>query len=167
MPMTSWIFCPIDSRFDRESFDCGKEALNTYLKRFARQNHERGISRTFVAIRDPEDTKVAGFYSVCTAQVNFQSFPTQEKRLPRYPIPALRITQLAVDRTAQGERLGVALLMQALNAAVRVSEDVGIYAVIVDALDEEAKQFYLKYEFIPFLDAPRSLYLPIKKILEM
>jgi GNAT superfamily N-acetyltransferase len=160
----NWIFRPIDASFDRESFDCGKDALNTYLKRFARQNHERGISRTFVALREAEDVTISGFYSLCMAQVSFQSFPASEKRLPRYPIPALRISQLAVDRSAQGTGLGKVLLMRALSTAIRLSEEVGIYAVIVDAIDDEATQFYLKYDFIAFVDSPRSLYLPIKTL---
>ncbi len=60
--------------------------------------------------------------------------------------------------------LGKVLLMRALSTAIRLSEEVGIYAVIVDAIDDEAKQFYLKYAFIPFVDNPRSLYLPIQTI---
>jgi GNAT superfamily N-acetyltransferase len=163
--MTVWTFHPIDNTFNREAFDCGNEQLNTYLKRFARQNHDRNISRTFVALKNPEDTEIAGFYSICMAQVSHTSFSEKEqKRLPRYPIPAMRLSQLAVDQSAQGQGLGKIMLARVLDTAIELSETVGIYAVVVDAIDEAAKTFYMKYGFVAFVDQPMTLFLPIRSI---
>jgi GNAT superfamily N-acetyltransferase len=162
----SWTFCPISKQMSRDDFDCGKEKLNLYLRQSARQHHEKGISKTFVALPKPESTIIAGYYAVCMAQIEFLSLPTtQQKGIPReYPIPAMRITRLAVDKTFQGKRLGQELLMEALTRAVRLASEVAIYAVVVDAIDDEAKQFYLKYDFIAYEDRPDSLFLPLKQL---
>jgi GNAT superfamily N-acetyltransferase len=153
----------------RESFDCGQESLNLYLRQFARQHHEKGISKTFVAIPESESTIIAGYYSVCMAQIEFLSIPSsQQKGIPReYPVPAMRITRLAVDKAFQGRKLGQELLMEALTRALRLSSEVAVYAVVVDAIDDKAKQFYLKYDFIAYTDYPDSLFLPVKKLLNI
>jgi GNAT superfamily N-acetyltransferase len=163
---TSWSFCPISKQMSREGFDCGKEKLNLYLRQSARQHHEKGISKTFVALPEPESNIIAGYYSVCMAQISFLSLSTtQQKGIPsEYPIPAMRITRLAVDKTFQGKGLGQELLMEALTRALRLSSEVAIYAVVVDAIDEQAKLFYLKYDFIPYEDQSNSLFLPIKQL---
>jgi ribosomal protein S18 acetylase RimI-like enzyme len=161
-----WTFCPISKQMSREDFDCGKESLNLYLRQSARQHHEKGISKTFVALPDPKSTIIAGYYSVCMAQIEFLSMPSaQQKGIPReYPIPAMRITRLAVDKTFQGQKLGEELLMEALNRALRLSSEVAICAVVVDAIDDRAKQFYLKYDFIVYEDRPQSLFLTMKQL---
>ncbi len=161
---TLWTFCPISKQMSRDSFDCGKEKLNLYLRQSARQHHEKGISKTFVALPEPESKIIAGYYSVCMAQIEFLSMPTsQQKGIPReYPIPAMRITRLAVDKTFQGKRLGQELLMEALTRALRLASEIAIYAVVVDAIDDEAKQFYLKYDFVAYEDQTDSLFLPLK-----
>jgi GNAT superfamily N-acetyltransferase len=161
-----WTFCPISKAMSREHFDCGKEKLNLYLRQAARQHHEKGISKTFVALPEPESLIIAGYYSVCMAQIEFLSMPaSQQKGIPReYPIPAMRIARLAVDKAFQGKKLGQELLMDALHRALRLSSEVAIYAVVVDAIDDEAKQFYLKYDFLAYEDQPNSLFLPIKQL---
>jgi GNAT superfamily N-acetyltransferase len=161
-----WTFCPISKQMSRENFDCGNDKLNLYLRQSARQHHEKGISKTFVALPEPDSTIIAGYYSVCMAQISFSPMPlTQKKGIPReYPIPAMRITRLAVDQTFQGQGLGQELLMEALYRALRLSLDVAIYAVVVDAIDAQAKCFYLKYDFIPYEDQSQSLFLPIYQL---
>lgn len=89
---------------------------------------------------------------------------SDRQKIPNYPIPAALIGRLAVDRSCQGQGLGTELLVNALIRIVKASQEIGIYAVRVDAINNRAKQFYLKHEFIPFEDAPRSLFLPIKAI---
>jgi GNAT superfamily N-acetyltransferase len=71
---------------------------------------------------------------------------------------------LAVDKFCQGQGLGIELLVNALLRIVKASEEIGIYAVRVDAIDDQAKQFYLKHEFIPFIDNSLSLFLPLQTI---
>ena len=143
-------------------FNCGSEELNTYLKRFAKKNDKLGIGRTFVLL---ESTHALGFYTASMAQIEFKTLPkSSQGQLPKYPIPAVRIGRLAIDIKAQGKGLGEFLLMDALSRCVRASEEVAVFAVIVDAKNQQAKDFYLKYGFIPLEDQELSLFLPISTI---
>jgi ribosomal protein S18 acetylase RimI-like enzyme len=162
-----WIFQPLASTHDRANFDCGTEQLNIYLQQYARQNHERGFAKTFVAVTSADNLTIAGFYATCAASIAFAEFPVSEKRLPRYPIPVMRIAQLAVDLRFQGMRLGEELLMEALQRAILVNEVTGIYAIVVDAIDDRACQFYERYEFQRLNDSPNSLFLSMKKVLSL
>lgn len=85
-------------------------------------------------------------------------------RTLRYPVPAFRIGKLAVDRDFQGNGVGRWLLTQALLKAVEVSHSAAVFAVLVDAIDEKAKAFYLKYGFIPLEERPLTLFLPLATI---
>ncbi len=81
--------------------------------------------------------------------------------LPRYPIPSFRIEKLAVDSSMQGKGLGELLLENALKKALQVSSDVAVYCILVDALNQKAKDFYLKYSFLPLNNSDLTLYLPL------
>lgn len=181
MDSDRWDFVPLEKKHDRKQFDCGNEELNQYLKKYAKQNDKKGISKVYVATRTVTPAQgeapdladrtqsirvpIDGYYTISTCTISFKSLPADiSRRLPNYPIPAVLIGRLAVDLNCQGEGLGEELLINALNRIVLVSEEVGIYAVRVDAIDEGAKQFYLKYEFIPFVDESLSLFLPLKTI---
>jgi predicted GNAT family N-acyltransferase len=160
-----WNFVPIHKKYQRDHFDCGYPALDDYIKKYAKQNHEKGIAKTFVAIEDSTSLKVDGFYTLSASTIEFESLPDiSRKGLPAYPIPAILIGKLAVDSAAKGQGLGTELLVDALLRAVKASQDVAVFAVRVDAIDSTARDFYLKYEFIPFQDQPLSLFLPIKTI---
>ncbi|MBD1900772.1 GNAT family N-acetyltransferase [Trichocoleus sp. DQ-A3] len=162
-----WIFHPLDSSVRKDAFDCGVPKLNDYLKQYAGQNDRKGIAKTFVAIPKEDGNEVVGYYTISMSSITFDSLPEQlRKRLPRYPVPAMLIGQLAVDTSMQGRGLGKRLLMDALSKAVRLADEVGIFAVRVDALDDESKQFYLKYGFVPLIDYKFSLFLPMATILK-
>ncbi len=150
---------------DLRNFDAGVEALSEYLKRYARQNHDRGIGRTYVLV-DP-DSKAIGYYVVSMAEISFISLPDlHQKRIPRYPVPAMRIGRLAVDHRYRGRKLGELLLMDALHRAVSLFNEIGIFAVVVDAKDRAAEKFYERYGFIHFVDKPGSLFLTIQTIVQ-
>jgi GNAT superfamily N-acetyltransferase len=151
---------PLSSKHDRSSFDCGESSLNTYLKQYARQNDEKGLGRTFVAV-EASQTRIKGYYTISTGAVTFEEVP---EKVPRYPIPIVHLGRLAVDLNSQGERLGELLLIDALERAFKASEQLGIYAVEVRALNDRARNFYLKYGFMPLLDDEFHLYLPMKTI---
>ena len=165
MSRMRWIFSPLDKSFNKSAFDCGKPQLNEYLKKYAWQNQKRRYSITFVATI--ENTKeIAGYYCTSASSIEFAKIPDAvNKKLPKYPAPVMLIGQLAVDQKMQGKGLGKLLLMHALSRAIRISSEIGIFAVRVDAMDQEAKDFYLKYGFIPLKDAEFSLILPIKTII--
>jgi GNAT superfamily N-acetyltransferase len=156
---------PISRQLDLESFDCGSRALNDYLQKYARQNHDRNISKTFVAVEKDGGRKALGFYTLVASEIDAQSIPTSlSKHLPRYPVPAVRIGRLGVDKRHKGRGIGGELLWDAFCKANRLSDEVGIYAVVVDAKDENAVRFYHKYGFAPLSSDPKTLYLPIETI---
>lgn len=153
----------LTEKHDRVSFDCGEPSLNEYLQRFARQNAELFLGRTYVLVV-PGQTRIEGYYTISSGAVARQDLP--EKRLPRYPIPVVLMGRLAVDRQAQGRGYGELLLQDALKRSAQLAQHLGIYAVVVDALNEKARDFYGKYGFAQTVDDPMRLYLPIKKVLQ-
>ena len=154
----NWTFKTIDGSVNKERFDCGSHPLNEYLKKYARQNHESGLGKTYVAIDEEEG--VIGYYTISTAQVKSDFLPQKvTKKLPKYPIPAVRIGRLAVDKSMHGQGLGKELLMHALTNILELSERVGIFLVIVDAKDDDAVVFYEKYGFVQSPENPKTLFL--------
>lgn len=145
---------------DRRSFDCGVQDLNTYLQKYSGQHELKGIGRTYVATKE-RDNRVLGYYTISSSAVAFDIVP---EKLPRHPVPVALIGRLAVDKSVRGQRLGEMLLIHALRSAQRASKIVGIYAVVVDAMDESARRFYLKYGFLELIDDQLHLYLPMKTI---
>ncbi len=153
---------PLSKHHCRASFDCGQESLGTYLKQYGRQNDERGLSRTFVAVEAAGEATILGYYTLSNGSVFFENLPAE--RLPRYPIPTVLLARLAVDKSHQGRGLGRILLLDALRRAARVSQEAGVFAVEVVALNEEARGFYLKYGFQSLADDRMHLCLTLKTI---
>lgn len=149
----------LNARHCRDGFDCGEPALNDFLLRQAGQQQRRGFGKTYVAVSE-EGVAVLGFVTVSAGQVATEKLPAHLK-LPRYPVPMLRIGRLAVSRAHQGQGLGQDLLAFALNLALEFSHRVGLYAVVVDAKNETAAAFYVGLGFQPCLDNPLCLYLPV------
>jgi len=145
---------------DRSKFDCSVQALNIYLQKYSSQRQRKGVSRTYVATEDTAE-RVLGYYTISAGGVDFDTVP---ENLPRHPIPIALIGRLAVDICAREQGLGETLLIHAMVSAQRVADIAGVYAVVVDALDPQAKSFYLKYGFKELLDDHLHLYLPMKTI---
>ena len=155
-------FNSINRKIKRDDFDCGNKELNDYFQRYARQNHEHGISKCFVALT--EKNHPVGFYTLSAAQVTKASLSADTlSKTPNYPIPAVRIGKLAVDKKFKGQGIGKLLLVDAFKRILSV-EDIAIKVVVVDAKDEAAADFYLKYGFIRFQDNPGSLFIPIETV---
>jgi GNAT superfamily N-acetyltransferase len=153
----------LSSSHDRDSFDCGVEELNVYLLKYSGQHERKGMGRTYVAIAEGQ-RPVLGYYTISSSAVSFDEVP---ENLPHHPIPVALIGRLAIDRSAHGRGLGEALLIHALSSAQRAGEIVGIYAIVVDALDQQAKNFYLRYGFQQLLDDPLHLYLPMRVVKQL
>lgn len=163
----TWSIERLDKRHDRTAFDCGVAPLNNYLQHLASQHARKGISKTYVAVC-PGEGNVRGFYALAAGHLLLTDLPVSLRdRLPSYPIPTVHLGQLAVDRSAQGQGLGEALLFDALQRVTRASEELGVYAVTVDAVDEQAKAFYLKYGFVAIDADPLHLYLEMKVIRQL
>ncbi|MDA3811989.1 MAG: GNAT family N-acetyltransferase [Spirochaetaceae bacterium] len=156
---------PISKKINRKDFDCGIEELNTYLRQFAIPNDKKNIGKTFVAVENQNLNKPVGYYTVSMAQILFNELPEAIKKgLPRYPIPAMRIGKLAIDSESQGNKIGALLLKDALLRAVNISSQVALHFVVVDALNEKAKSFYLKYGFSAFEENPLTLVISLETI---
>lgn len=152
---------PLRSDHERDGFDGGEPALNTFLARYARQNEAVGLSRTYVATPEGE-RRVVGYYTLSAGAVAFAKVPEPlRKRLARYPIPVAHLGRLATCRSVRGRGLGGVLLVDALARSLRVADELGIVAVDVRAKTEAARAFYLKYGFVSLEDDPLHLYLPL------
>ena len=147
------------ARHQRAGFDCGEPTLNDFLQRQAGQLGRRGFGKTYVALAD-DGVRVLGFVTLSVGQVEAQTLPPQLK-LPRYPAPMLRIGRLAVDRLQQGRGTGQHLMSFALQLALEFSQQVSLYAVMVDAKSAQAKAFYTSLGFVATLGDPLCLYLPL------
>jgi GNAT superfamily N-acetyltransferase len=157
----SFVIELLSRRHDRKPFDCGQPALNDYLQRYARQNQESGVGRTYVAVEDG-GARVVGFYTLSAGSVEFDDAPDDlRRRLPRYPIPVAHLGRLATCRSVQGQGLGGALLYDAIQRTVSVADDIGIVAIEVRAKTVEAREFYLKHGFHALVDDELHLYLPL------
>lgn len=162
--MNDWKVVLLSSGHDAASFDCGVESLNTFLRQYAGQNARKGINKTHVALY-PQTQRIAGFYTLSAGSISFSAVPPEcSRRLPNYPIPTVHLGRLAVDKQAQGKGLGGLLLLDAIETVRRTAESIGIFAVSVDALDDNAVSFYRSFGFIALLDDPRHLFLPIATI---
>ncbi len=156
---------PLLAHHDRTGFDCGVDSLNIYLQRYARQNASRDLGITYVAVDSSGESHIQGYYTLANSSVARDAFP--EAGLPQYPVPTVLLARLAVDVSQQGKGIGGLLLANALRLALQTSGLLGVFAVEVVALDESARAFYLRYGFMPLLDDPLHLYLPMKAIRKM
>lgn len=147
---------------DCVGFDCGVPALNDYLRKFASQHRRRAVSQTFVLVDDSAPTQVLGYYTLSAAQLEAGSLSDAErKRLPRYPIPCIRMGRLAVSLASRGEGHGRLLIGLAVERCLKARQEVAAYALVVDAKDEIAVEFYRHYGFTACRDAPLTLYLAL------
>ncbi len=163
--MSGWYEEPINKKHDREMFDCGEEALNEFLRRFARKSHELGGAKTFLAIDDADNKTIFGFYSLSPASVDYARTPEIIRRgLARHDVPAFRLARLAVDRKMQGQGIGGHLLLAASRRCLLASMEVGGVVLVIDAKNERSAQWYAAYGAVPLLDAPFSLLLPLATI---
>ena len=128
-----------------DEFECGEAALDEWFKRRAMHNQMSGASRTF-AVTD-QDSHVHGYYAMAAGAVSHQMAASSVRRNMPDPVPVMVLARLAVDRRAQGIKLGASLLQDAVNRAVVVSHNAGVRALLVHALNDRAKAFYEHYGF--------------------
>lgn len=128
-----------------DGFDCGENVLDEWLKRRALANQSGGASRTFVVADAAQ--RVCGYYALAAGAVAHQQASSAIRRNMPDPVPVLVLARLAVARHAQGEKLGAALLQDAVNRTLVVAQNTGVRALLVHALHERAKQFYEHYGF--------------------
>jgi GNAT superfamily N-acetyltransferase len=163
--MPTWREEPIGKQHDREAFDCGDEALNEFLRRYARKSHERGGAKTFLAIDDSDKKTILGFYSLSPASVDYARTPEIVRRgLARHDVPGFRLARLAVDHRFQGHGIGGQLLLAAGRRCLLAAVEVGGVVLVIDAKNERVAAWYGTYGAVPLLDAPLTLLLPLATI---
>ena len=154
---------PLNRDHDRKSFDCGISEINDFLRRYARQNAERGVAQTFVLVEPHEPRTILGYYSLSTAQVDFEQVSEEHRRrLPKYPVPAARMGRLGVDHRHQGQGIGSRLLGLAIRRCQAIRKEIGIVVLVVDAKDEAAASFYEHHGFTAVERDPLTLYLHLE-----
>jgi GNAT superfamily N-acetyltransferase len=160
MSPPDWREEPI-ARQDRAGFDCGDHAMNTFLRTHARKNHERGASKTFLAVAK-DDAAILGFYTLSPAEAEFERVPDRfRKGLGRYAVGGFRLARLAVSGSQQGKGLGGQLLLAAGLRCIRAAAEVGGTLMFIDAKNERVATWYHSYGALSLDDRPLSLFLPL------
>lgn len=160
MPIAAYVVIErLSAQHQRSDFDCGEPLLNDFLQRQAGQLTRKGYGKTYVALNDDKRT-VIGFLTLSVGQLE-AAYLSPDLKLPRSPAPVMRIGRLAVSLKAQGHGVGQHLMAFALRLSLEFSQQVGLYAVLVEAKHAKAKAFYETLGFVATLDNPLRLYLPI------
>jgi GNAT superfamily N-acetyltransferase len=148
-----------------DSFDCGKEELNRFLKRQAWSSQQAHSAQTYVLAKE---LTVFGYYSLAAGSVAHDDATERvRKGLARYPIPVILLARLAVDVSLQGQGVGPALLKDALLRSASAAATIGARALLVHAKDDNAKGFYEHFDFEPSRSDPYHLLLIMKDLLRL
>lgn len=160
----SVVFETLESHHDRQGFDCGHPALNEFLYRQARQIANRNVGVTHVAVEHAGDSKILGYYTLVTRAVSREIYPI--KKLPAGDIGVVLLGRLAVDKSAKSQGNGRMCLANAVQQVSRSAIEIGIYALVLDAINERARNWYLSLNvgFQTLLDDPNHLFLPVETI---
>jgi GNAT superfamily N-acetyltransferase len=143
-------------------FDCGNIALNIWLQKFAWTNQQADSAKTYVAV---EGDSIAGYYALTAGSVHRHESPQRiVKGLANHPVGVVILARLAVDNQHQGKGLGKALLFDALVRIEEAADIIAMRAVMVHAIDQAAREFYLHFDFEPSPADPFQLMLLMKDL---
>ncbi len=150
---------PLGKHHDRAKFSCGQPALDEWFRLRASQDEKRNVARVFVAVT--ADLGVVGFYSLSSLSLSLNDLPEElAHKLPRYDaIPAALIGRLARDERARGRGVGELLLADAIQRILGAGRSIAVFAIVVDAKDERAAEFYKAFGFQMFPLHPKRLFL--------
>lgn len=145
-----------------ENFDCGKDALNRFLIRYALQNQQAGASQSYVALAGEE---IVGYYTLVVGQVEYQDAPERPRKgLAHHPVPIMLLARLAIALKWQGKGVGSGLLKDAMMRTLQAADIAGIRAFAVHAKDDEARAFYERFDFVASPADPYHLFRLIKDL---
>ncbi|MFY9824118.1 MAG: GNAT family N-acetyltransferase [Thermoanaerobaculia bacterium] len=155
---------PLSAHHDRAAFSSGVEPLDRYLRAQVGQDSRRRVASCFILTPAAEPAQVLGYYTLSALSIALTDLPSSvAKRLPRYPIvPATLMGRLATDSRQRGKRLGELLLFDACSRVLK--SEIATFALVVDAKDAAAEQFYTRYRFLRFSADSRRMFLPITEI---
>lgn len=151
---------PLGKHHDRGRFSCGQPELDEWFRQRASQDEKRNVARVFVAV--DADQGVVGFYSLSSLSLALENLPEKlVRKLPRYgAIPAALIGRLARDEQTRGQGVGELLLADAIQRILAAGRSIAVFAIVVDAKNDRAVDFYRAFGFQPFPSQPRRLFLP-------
>jgi len=162
MMLPPWHEEAIARAHDRKAFDCGNAEMNDFLRRYARQSHELGGAKTFLAVEDRNPSRILGSYSLAPAALAHDRVPEGLRQgLGRHEVPGFRLARLATHLDLQGQGLGGQLLAAGARRCIRAAAEVGGVVLIIDAKDERAAQWYAGYGALPLQDSPRTLVMAL------
>jgi predicted GNAT family N-acyltransferase len=149
----------------KDNFNCGSIALDNYIKFQASQDMKKNVAMTYAATL-MNGADIIGYYTLSSISIDASALPDETiKKLPKYPLlPGILLGRLAIDTAHQGKGIGVLLLIDALASSLNISDQIGINAVIVNAKDKSAANFYIHYGFIKFPSNNLKLFMPINTI---
>ena len=162
MSVPAWHEEPISKQHNRKSFDCGDDAMNEFLRKYARQSHEAGGAKTFVAVDDADGKTVLGFYSLAPGALAYADTPEQvRKGLARHDVPGFRLVRIATDTRLQGGGLGGQLLAMAARRCLRAADVVGGVLLVIDAKNGRAAAWYASYGVVALAGKPLTLVMAL------
>lgn len=152
----------LSSTHNCKGFDCGTPPLNEWLATMAGQQHNKNIARTFVLVDVAAPEKILGFYALAVSEVSREDLPNP-KKLPNR-VPVVKLGRFAVQKSLRHKGFGELLLFNALERIAEISLNAGIAAIVVDAKDTKAADYYRRYDFMPSPGNPLQLFLPTKTV---
>lgn len=156
---------PLDSEHSRSGFHCGVTSLDDYIQKQARQDVKRRVSWVFVATTVEQPDSIVGYYTLSSLSIELgQLPPALARKLPRHAVPAALLGRLAVSQAAQRHGVGKMLLVDAIRRTLAVSDEIAIYALIVDAIDERARRFYEQFGFSLLSSGNQRLFLALRSL---
>jgi len=149
----------LSGRHERKTFNCGEPSLNDWLVKMALQQQRKNYARTRVAVETKAPNRILGYSALVVQQIDTRHFPS-DRSLPKR-LPCVLLGRLAVDRSAQGQKIGHVLLMDAIEKTRTITEAAGGVGLVAEALNERAADFYRRYGFEPFRDDPLRLFCAV------
>lgn len=160
--MTQYRIEKLARRHAVDGFDCGEDALNRFLVRFALPGQQANASQTYVGLADET---VIGFYTLVVGEVRYDDAPERlTKGLARHPVPVMVLARLAVSADWQGKGVGAGLLRDAVLRTLQAADIAGIRALAVHAKDDRARAFYQRFDFVSAPTDPLHLFALIKDL---
>jgi GNAT superfamily N-acetyltransferase len=152
----------LDNRHALDDFDCGQDALNRYLIRYALTNQRANVARTYVGLAGEH---VIGYYTLAVGEVAYHDAAERlTKGMARHPVPIMLLARLAVSLDWQSQGIGAGLLKDAMRRTAQAADIAGIRALVVHAKDESARWFYERFGFAPSPTDPLHLYILVKEL---
>ena len=158
MSIPAWHEEPVLKKHDLKPFDCGDPSMNDFLQRYARQSHESGAAKTFLAIGNADNRTILGFYSLAPGAL---AYADTRRGLARHDVPGFRLARIATDLRWQGQGLGGQLLAAAARRCLRAAAEVGGVVLTIDAKRDRAARWYSSYGAVPLSNKPLTLVMSL------